>query len=185
MNSVLKGETAVADVEDLISAFDAQQPTDVRGQEYGGKIEIVKKVERSDDVRVLPFLLRVATDEHEYDLARMEVLTDLRLRTYANDDDRLTVGRAVMHVLLNDPDDDVRNYAAIAMRRFMDVPGALASVQQVLDNQDEEVVLRSSAFASMQRLGPTDQTIDIMRALIADSEFAKSASRILSEWGVA
>jgi len=176
----------VADVEDLISAFDAQQPTDVRGQEYGGKIDIVKEVERSDDARVLPFLLRVATDEHEYDLARMEVLTDLRLRTYANDDDRLTVGRAVMSILLlPDPDDDVRNYAAIAMRRFMDVPGALDTIQAVVLDQQEGPVIRHSAFGSMRRLGPTNQTIDIMRALTHDSEFAKSASHILSEWGAA
>jgi hypothetical protein len=80
----------------------------------------------SPSARVVPFLLRVVTDQHEPDQVRIHVLEQLRngdeLPGPAN---RVAAARAIGQVLAERPSADVRVHAALALGAFTKMNGIL------------------------------------------------------------
>lgn len=161
------------EIDELIQSFDSADEAE--------KLGIVEELEDYAGERILPFYLKAVMDERGNDLARMEILKILPLREYKQED-QFVVGRAIIHVLENDPKKLVRSYAAMAMYTFMETPGALEAVSEVLLDQDEDESLRHNALVAIEQVGPTSQTIGILRSIKADPHLGKSAERLLNDW---
>ena len=80
---------------------------------------------------------------------------------------------------------DIDGNPALALAEFTlceRVPFMLGSL--ALD-VTEPLDLRYSAFTSLERVGPTPESIDILRQLSADETLGRSARSLLSSWKVA
>ncbi|MFF4078685.1 hypothetical protein ACFYZN_04700, partial [Streptomyces sp. NPDC001777] len=78
--------------------------------------------ELDGDADAVPFLVAVVADPGEYDLARIEATTLLRLWPPPDPATRRTAGRALL-TALHDPEEDlVRQYAAMALGPYADDP---------------------------------------------------------------
>jgi HEAT repeat protein len=165
-------------VDELIEAF---HNAGAVGQESPAKIDALSKLRRIDDARITRFLIGVAEDPAEYDLARIEALKALALGE-VDPDDREAVVRMIQQLLDHDEDDEVRSYAARALAGFAEVPGALdLATSRVLD-PDEDVDVRHNAFFAIERSEPTVKAISAMERCLADDEFCDGAARVLESW---
>lgn len=177
----------VDQIGELIDVFKAERPSGLSGQEYPDKLSVLDKLEELqdldalDDPRVLPFLVASVANEKEFDLARMHILNMLAHWDY-NEEERRMVGLVVLRLLEEDPDWNVRNYAAMAMLPFISMPGALNLVSRIVLDPNERRALRSNALAVIQRHGPTEETIAVARRLVHDPTYSKSAIRLLNTW---
>jgi len=165
-------------VEELIETF---HKAPFVGQESSGKIAALEELARLDDPRVTRFLIDVANDPDEYDLARIDALKALELGE-VDPEDRGEVVRMIRQVLDQDEDDEVRQYAARALAGFTEVSGALdVAIGRVLDS-DEDVAVRHNAFFAIERSEPTPQALSLMERCLADEEFRVGAARVLDGW---
>ncbi|MFD9606709.1 HEAT repeat domain-containing protein [Streptomyces sp. NPDC059970] len=160
--------------ERLIEEFRALPATSDR------KREIVAELDDTPDA--LPFLIAVVADPREYDLARVEAATILRLWPPSDPATARTAARALL-AALNDPEEDlVRQYAAEALGPYADDPavhGALAASLK----PDEDPLVRHNALAAVEEAGPSDARTDVLRALTQDRDLGRAAARILTAWG--
>jgi hypothetical protein len=136
----------------------------------------------ADDPRVVELLLSVASDESEYDLARIEVLKLLGAKDFANPAVRTTVGRTIARLMSTTHDDDVRNYAAMAAGNYMDIEGVFKEVERILHDEEADRDLRWNAFGAMKAGGPSPRSVDSLQRLLDDEDFENSASIVLSKW---
>jgi len=150
------------------------------------KLDLLMRIERVRDSRVVPFLLDVVRDQHESDQIRIYVLKQLRhgdgllLRG-----DRLPVAIAIGELLDERSNADVRVQAALALGTFTDVGGVLQKLSATCVAQDESIDLRYSAFTSLERAGPTPECIAHVREIASDETLGGSARSVLSAWHVA
>jgi len=174
-------------VAKLIDAFSHPSAADRQWPTYDGqnafKCEIVRQLEDyTDDPRVLTFFLAVLADHNEFDLARIDMLEMLEWKPWT-EDERAAIWPIVLQSVLHDPDEVVRSYAAMALNTYQNVPQVVAAAESVVRNRTEERNVRSSAFSILERLGPTDRVVTLLRDLCSDEEFAPTALRLLREWG--
>jgi hypothetical protein len=87
-------------------------------------------------------MLEALSDAREYDLARIEILKVLELRRRSDSSEDELIGQSIRRILADDPDDDVRTYAAMAASNYMDVEGVLDEVERTLFNESEETNIR-------------------------------------------
>jgi hypothetical protein len=74
---------------DLIRQFKAEETSELGNIDTSRKPSIVSSLEQfTDDDRVVEFRLSVATNENEYDLARIEVFKVLEVKEFASSDVR-------------------------------------------------------------------------------------------------
>ena len=170
------------EVGHLIAQFRAEDITQVR--DSSNKIALLRQLEQhyGDDQRVLPFLLEVLSDTQEYDLARIEALKFFELKEEEDEDIGRQVGQAIKHILAHDPDDEVRNYAAMAASSYVGVNGIVGELEKVIFNPEEDVNIRWSAFAAIEEMGPTNQSKRIMVKALQDEEFKEYTARVLDIW---
>ncbi|MFD5062088.1 HEAT repeat domain-containing protein [Streptomyces sp. NBC_01799] len=139
--------------------------------------------DRPDHPAAVPFLASVTADSEEYDLARVEATTVLRLRPPAEAESRLHAGRALVAVVRGPDDDLVRQYAAMALGPYADDP----EVHEVLAAaimDDFDRLVRDNALAALDEAGPSDKRIELLHRLSADTTLGHEAVRILSSWGL-
>ncbi|MFF2011636.1 hypothetical protein ACFVWY_21510 [Streptomyces sp. NPDC058195] len=99
-----------------------------------------------------PFLITVVADPQEYDLARVEAATLLRLWPPADPAARHAAGRALL-AALDDPEEDlVRQYAAMALGPYADDPAVHRALTTAADTDDDPLV-RASARAALKEAG--------------------------------
>lgn len=154
----------------------------MRGEESAEKIEILRELEDLAEAEVTRFLVSIAGDPNEYDLARIEAMKILELRRFGPDDDREPVARGIQRVLADDEDDQVRAYAARALANFAAVPGVLAAVGARVLDEDEDADVRHNAFFALERSCPTEEAIDLVTKCLADEQFKEGAERVLLSW---
>lgn len=169
--------------EELIAKYEAVLP-DSKNEQFG-KVDVIETLEDFEDLRVLPFLLKVLVDENEYDLARVEIAKILEIRKSKNEKEKQEIAQSLMIVLKYSESDDnylVRQYAAIAIDNYSDVEGVFEFASQIILNPDEDINVRYNVLDVFERDGSTGRTLKIFRELLKDKEFQKTASRILMEW---
>ena len=164
-------------VAEAIAAFRAAAPDD-----EATKIDALGVLEERDDPRVLPFFLEVLSDPRGLDLSRVEVCEILQAREGDPAAARAKIAAALAHVLLDDEDDDVRNYSANALANYMNEKGAREAIEAVLLDAGENRNVRQNALFAIERAGPSSDNKMLLQQLEFDPQLSRTAKRILSEW---
>lgn len=172
------------EVGHLISTFKEENTKSLDNVDFSRKVRIIMELEGVDDDRVLPFFLETVMNEDEYDLARIEILKILEIRESNDKDEHQKIGHIVKNILMNDPDDDVRNYAAMTVSNFMDVEGVIEQIVKIIFNVEEDINLRWNAFTAVEKMGPTQQSLEILQKCLSEDEFKKSVLLILNRWNI-
>ncbi|MFD4763921.1 HEAT repeat domain-containing protein [Streptomyces sp. NPDC058439] len=161
------------DLDRLIEEFRALPATSDRRR------EIVAELDGCADA--LPFLISVVADPQEYDLARVEAATLLRLWPPSDPATARTAGRALL-IALHDPEEDlVRQYAAMALGPYANDPEVHEALAAAL--QPDAPLVRDNALAAVKEAGPSDARTDVLRKLTQDPDLGRAATRILTAWG--
>jgi hypothetical protein len=173
------------EIERLIARFGSEDTGSMADPDKSIKPGVIESLEGdAADPRALDFLLHVAADRNEFDLARIEALKVLEMREARNDEERRRIALVLRDVLVGDPDDDVRQYAAMAAAYYMSEGDLAEAVVGRAFDEGEDVNLRWNAFAAIKQLGPTPQGIKLLREASETREFRTSAVLILQKWGV-
>ena len=171
-------------VSRLINLFKSEDTFSLANIDSSGKPEIVTELEGIDDERILPFFLEVLLNELEYDLARIETLQVLRLRNCSHQEEYDQIGQAIKQVLVNSTDQDIRNYAAMAIASYIETEGAFDVIEGILLDEKEDINLRYNAFGVIEEIGLQDRSMEILKKLIQNPELNKPSLRLLNEWQV-
>lgn len=106
------------------------------------------------DVTAQPFLVSVVADAGEYDLARVECATLLRLWPPADPGLAHRAGRALL-AALNDPEEDlVRQYAVLALGPYASDP-AVTEALTAAARADEDPLVQVGARSVLEAVGKT------------------------------
>ena len=164
---------------ELVAAF---RSAPMRGGESPEKIEIVRQLDDFAEPEAARFLSAIAGDPGEYDLARIEALKLLELRSIANGEEKATIARALERLLKEDEDEQVRAYAARTLANFIETPGILALAGSLVADPNEDEDVRHNAFFAIERSVPTEEAMDLLTNLLTDDDFKEGAARVLSKW---
>ncbi|MEV5204828.1 hypothetical protein [Streptomyces sp. NPDC053720] len=115
------------------------------------KREIIAELD--DNAAAGPFLVSVVADADEYDLARTEAATVLRLWPPTDPDLRHRAGRALL-AALNDPEEDlVRQYAAMALGPYAPDDPAVTEALIAAGGDEEDPLVQACARAALEEAG--------------------------------
>jgi HEAT repeat protein len=148
------------------------------------KLDILLDLERLADPRVVPFLVEVLGDRREAREVRSHVLKRLR-SGHPSAPTRLLVSEAILQVLSDDSSPELRLQAALALGEFADLAGVPAALGGLALDVALPLDLRYSAFTSLERAGPTAESVALLRQLEADEMLGRSAHNVLSAWQLA
>lgn len=173
-------------VADLICQFQSEDTHALEDMDKSRKPDIVRELwPFAEDGVVIDFLISVASNEDEFDLARVMAFRVFENKQYRMQSDRTRIAQMIYTVLNRNKEDYlVLQYAALAAAYYMDHVQLKREVDRIMHDKEEECDLRWNAFAAVTRNPSTPQSVDSLRRLLADEEFSKSAARVLSEWGV-
>ncbi|VTS00660.1 hypothetical protein, partial : Uncharacterized protein (Fragment) OS=Paenibacillus alvei TS-15 GN=PAALTS15_05618 PE=4 SV=1: PT-HINT [Tuwongella immobilis] len=177
-----EARSIVNQITTLIAAYRAEETASLQDPDRDSqKVRMIAELENhSADSAVLSFLLEVAGDPNEYDLARIEVFNVLYVRRIATDAEQIQIGRVLTKVLRsNDDDDNVKNYAAIAAASYMAVPEVDEVIEKIVLDSQADPNLRANAFAAIERSPRTLHRIRLFQNLLQDDQFSQTARRIL------
>jgi hypothetical protein len=164
------------DVEQLITAYESQAAASVVS-----KLDILIDLEDLRDPRIVPFLLRVLADRREPTEVRIHVLKRLR-NGRLRPEWRPLVAEAILQVVSDRSNPDLRLQASLALAEFTDIAGVTTSLGRLALDSDEPLDLRYSAFTSLQRAGSTPECVTLLRELTTDEMLGRSARSLLSLW---
>ncbi|MFE9458920.1 hypothetical protein [Streptomyces californicus] len=119
------------------------------------KREIITELDANTEA--LPFLVSVVADPGEYDLARVESATVLRLWPPADPGLRHEAGRALLTALRDPAEDLVRQYAAMSLAPYTGDP-VVATVLDTTARADEDPLVRDSARFSIEEAHRLQET---------------------------
>ncbi|WP_299537949.1 HEAT repeat domain-containing protein [uncultured Streptomyces sp.] len=156
-------------------------------EESGRRRDLVASLGRSldqrpDDEGVLDFLIAVAADHEDLDLARVEATKALRLWPPADPDLRRRAGSALRAALSHPDEDLVRQYAAMALAPYADDPGVHEALADAVLG-DEDRLVRDNALAALSEAGPDERRAGVLHRLAEDTTLRHEALRILTAWG--
>jgi hypothetical protein len=174
-------------VSRLINLFKSEDTSSLANIASSRKPQIIIELEDIDDERILPFFLEVLLNEREYDLARIETLQVLEVRNLSYprvQEEYDQVGQAIKQVLVNSTDQDIRNYAAMAIASYIETEGAFDVIEGILLDEKEDINLRYNAFGVIEEIGLQDRSMEILKKLIQNPEFNQPSLRLINEWQV-
>ena len=149
------------------------------------KLSVLRRIEQIRDPRVVPFLLEVLSESGEATEVRIHVMRQLRNGNgLVLSTERSVVAHAVSMVLTNEVAEQLRLEAALALGEFIQIDGVLSTLGAVALAQDESIDLRYAAFTSLERAGPTSESISLLYVIASDETFGNSARGVLSAWHV-
>ena len=140
-----------------------------------------------DDPRIKDFLLDVATDVGDYDLARIAALKILgwkREDWALGPKQHAGVTARILRIFELDEDALVRNFAGQALAWHAKEPGVFEVAAAVVLDRQADLNLRHVAFNIVQGCLPGKEAQDVIRCLQRDTDFRPSAERILRERGL-
>lgn len=160
----------------LIEAFRTQPTPSVLA-----KRDILLQLDRLDDPGIVPFLLTVVANPAEPNKIRIDALKRLsdgpRLASY-----RQEVAGAIIRLLHDSASLDLRLQGTLALAELTEVEGVLTILGGLALDPAETLDVRYAAFTSLERGGPTPESITLLRRLTADDTFGHAASSLLSRW---
>ena len=166
------------ELERLARAYRARSTSSV-----ASKLDVLMKLQRVRDSRVVPFLLTVLGDCQEPDRVRAYVLKQLRTEDgLLIPTDRDPAAQAIERVLSGDSSLELRLEAALALREFIETDGVLERLTTVCLAPDESIDLRYAAFTSLERAGPTLECVAVLRRLATDEILGQAAQTVLAAW---
>jgi hypothetical protein len=169
------------DLERLVTAYRARASSSAKS-----KLEVLMDLDRVPDSGVVPFLLKVLEDPHECDEVRIYVVKRLRSRhRFPVPVDRQVLARSVSKLLTDESNVQLRLQVALTLGDFTDIHGVLAWLSAVSLAADESIDLRYAAFTSVERAGPTAESIAAMRRIAGDETLGDAARSVLAAWHVA
>ena len=169
------------ELERLITVYRARASSSAKS-----KLDVLMDVERIRDAGVVPFLLEVLGDRHEFDDVRIYVVKRLRRRNgFPVPVDRSLVAKAVGKVLADESNVQLRLQAALTLGHFTEIDGVLSWLSAVSLARDESIDLRYAVFTSIEGAGPTPESIAVMRQITSDETLGDAARSALSAWHVA
>jgi hypothetical protein len=144
------------------------------------KIPLLVSLDRVRDPRVVPFLLRLLSDESQQVEVRTQVVRLVR-NGRLTPDERHRVAHQLIALLRQDSALALRLQVAYALGEFTDVPGVVAGLGNVA-LADGAIDLRYAAFTSLQRAQHVPECVGVLRQLVRDEALGPSARRVLSAW---
>ncbi len=163
-------------VEQLITSYESQAALSVVS-----KLGVLIDLEALRDPRIVPFLLRVLADRREPTEVRIHVLKRLRNGSLSPEN-RLLVAAAILQVISDRSNPDLRLQASLALGEFTDIEGVPTRLGGLAFDSEEPIDLRYSAFTSLQRAGATPECVTLLRELTTDGVLGRSARSLLSLW---
>ena len=164
------------EVEQLMKAYESQAASSVVS-----KLGVLIDLEALPDPRIVPFLLRVLADRREPTEVRIRVLKRLR-NGRLSPENRPPVAAAILQVIADRSNPDLRLQASLALGEFTDIEGVSTRLGGLAVDSDEPIDLRYSAFTSLQRAGSTPECVALLRELATDEMLGRSARSLLSLW---
>lgn len=140
---------------------------------------IIETLADSTDERVHCLFFTILTDKSEEDFVRVEVLKSVPFQDYTNEARRRFCNAICM--ILNDKNDDelVRQFAALAMRRFIDVDGVLELLEHIVTSEDEDLSIRYNALDAIERNATSPLCQSSLKRLVSVPVLGRSAARTL------
>jgi hypothetical protein len=92
------------------------------------------------------------------------------------------VADAIIRLLSDGTDVELRLQATLALAEFTDVDGVLSTLGRLVQDSMETIDMRYAAFTSIENGGPTPEGIALIRQLTADETFGDSARSLLIRW---
>lgn len=169
-------------IEQLIHEFKSENTQNLANIDQSKKPNIISALEDFwDDPRVADFLLEVVADGTEYDLARVEALNVFEIKEPTDQADSQKVAGVISGVLMNDKNDLVRRYAAMAATSYMDNDKLFEAIAGIVQNSNEDIDLRYNAFGALERMDNHSRAKSVFEALLRDAEFRQSAEQVLGK----
>ena len=169
------------ELERLVNVYEARESSSVRS-----RLDVLMDLERIRDPRVVPFLLRVLSNQDESDEVRVHVIRQLRTDTgLLVPSDHTPVAKALADVLTDASADSLRLQAALALGDFTQIGGVLPTLSAVSLASDESIDLRYAAFTAIERAGPTPDCVVILREIARDETLGDAARSVLTAWRIA
>jgi hypothetical protein len=172
-------------IEQLIEAFRQEVTSELTNEDHSKKPGVVDALEEhAAESEVWEFLLHVAGDQAEFDLARIAALKVVEVAEGINVAQHEQAATLLSKILKSSDheDEDVCNYAAIAAAYYLDFTPLYQEMVRIAVGAENDSGLRWNAFDGLERHGPRQTTIDVLVQLRDDDEFGTAASRVLSEW---
>jgi HEAT repeat protein len=149
------------------------------------RLDMVMAVEEIDDPRVLLFLVEVLENRRESGEVRSYALQQIRYRgELTAPATQPRVAKAIGDTLADSTNPGLRLQAALALGDFTHINGVLSRLNAVCLAEDESIDLRYAAFTSLERAGPTEECVVLLRRMTGDETLGLSARSVLSDWHV-
>jgi hypothetical protein len=147
-----------------------------------GKDEFLRDIEFEDIPEKWQLLHSVIADTNEYDLARVQALKILEIAGIPDDWMR-SFCELLLAVIKTDKDYDVKNYAVMASKNFVNDSDELKSliVDIVLDAK-EDIDIRHNAYAAIRAFFDVPGRKVVLEKLATDQEMGPHALRDLAQY---
>jgi hypothetical protein len=145
------------------------------------KLDVLMDLEPLRDARILRFLLQVLLDSREPSKVRIAVVWHLRVSVRACGS-RNCVAEAFVRLLEDRASPELRLAAALALSDFVDVGNLCSVLGPLARDTAEPLDFRYCVFSSVERAGPSDEAVVLMRHLSTDPVLGSAAHAVLSRW---
>ena len=147
------------------------------------KLDAFMNIVRADDQRVVPFLLDVLTDAQQPTQVRVHVLKRVRDQALIRGH-RESVAKAFLRLAAYENHPQLRLGAILALAEFTDIDGVESVLGALALDRDLHLDVRYSAFTSLERAGPTAESIPTIRQLLSDDTLGPAARSLLLSWWI-
>jgi hypothetical protein len=168
------------DIDQLITEFRSRGSA----ASLAWKLSILMDLERVPDDRIVPFLVEVLVDRRQPTEVRTHLLKRIRnggVRPAENG----PVAAALISLLGETANANIRTQTVLALCALIDVDGVLAVLGRIALDESAPLDLRYTAFTCLERAGPTDHSITVLRTLAHDETLGRTARSTLLAWRVA
>jgi hypothetical protein len=153
---------------------------DYRKSSDDRKAELLDEIEFEDVPEKWELLRAVISDTSDYDLARITALKILEIAAIP-DEDLPAFCDLVISVIKPDKDEDVRNYAVIAAKNFVNDSDVLKQlIVDILQNPKEDIDVRHNALAAVRAFWDVPGRKVVLERLVSDKDMGKSAAQWLA-----
>ncbi len=146
------------------------------------KLRLILELEpHVTDSAVVDAYVSIIAKATEWDLARIECLKILELWPPTDEQRRTRVGRVIAAALESDEDNLVRQYAAMTLAAYLDDDVVFTTLTRATLTDDDPTV-RLNAFASIEKRGKSERTIDLLHRLLDDPDVGGYSKQVLDMW---